>query len=83
MVKDSFFTGLLAGNWVITAAGEAAFESISDGATLKGWRVNAQTGHSRNNQHKSGGKWVLTDRAIVGSQDLSGNGGILITDASF
>ena len=83
LVKNSFFTGLLAGNWVITTAGEAAFESIFDGATLKGWHVSAQTGHSRVNQHKSGGKWVLTDGAIVGSQDLPGNGGILITDASF
>jgi len=81
--KILFFTGLLAGNWVIAAAEEAAFESIFDGATLKGWHVSAQTGHSRVSQHKSGGKWVVIDGAIVGSQDLPGNGGILITDASF
>ena len=81
--KILFFTGLLTGNWGITAAEESAFESIFDGATLKGWHISAQTGHSRVSQHKSGGKWVIIDGAIVGSQDLPGNGGILITDASF
>ena len=81
--KILFFTGLLTGNWVITAAEKSAFESIFDGATLKGWHINAQTGNSRVSQHKSGGKWVVIDGAIVGSQDLPGNGVILITDASF
>ena len=81
--KILFFTGLLTGNWGITAAEESAFESIFDGATLKGWHISTQTGRSRVSQHKSGGKWVVIDGAIVGSQDLPGNGGILITGASF
>ena len=63
--KILFFTGLLTGNWVITAAEEPAFESIFDGATLKGWHVSTQTGHSRVSQHKSGGKWVVIDGAPV------------------
>jgi len=59
----------------------ADFEPIFDGKTLAGWHASAQTGHS--SQHKSGGRWVVEDGAIVGSQDIPGNGGILITDAKF
>jgi len=59
------------------------FESIFDGQTLKGWHVSAQTGHSRASQHQTGGRWVVEEGAIVGSQDIPGNGGILITDELF
>ena len=31
----------------------------------------------------SGGKWVVENGAIVGSQDIPGNGGIVITDEQF
>ena len=61
----------------------ADFEPIFDGQTLNGWHANAQTGHSRASEHKSGGRWVVEDGAIVGSQDIPGNGGILITDELF
>ncbi|MCX6877393.1 MAG: DUF1080 domain-containing protein [Verrucomicrobia bacterium] len=62
---------------------DADFQSIFDGKTLAGWHTSAQTGHSRASDNKSGGRWVVEDGAIVGSQDIAGNGGILLTDTKF
>jgi hypothetical protein len=62
---------------------EKGFKSIFDGKTLKGWHVSAESGHSGASNHKSGGRWVVEDDAIVGSQDVPGNGGLLITDAAY
>ncbi len=59
---------------------ETGFVAIFDGKTLKGWKVSAKSGHSRTSGNKSGGKWEVIDGAIVGSQDVPGNGGILITE---
>jgi len=59
------------------------FETIFDGKSLSGWHVSAQTGHSGASMHTSGGKWQLLDGAIVGSQDIPGNGGIILTDRQF
>jgi hypothetical protein len=59
------------------------FVPIFDGQTLKGWHVSAQTGHSAASKNKSGGKWVVENGAITGSQDIPGNGGIIITDEKF
>jgi hypothetical protein len=56
---------------------------LFDGKTLKGWSVSAETGHSRVSKNTSGGKWVVENGAIVGSQDVPGNGGIVITDQKF
>lgn len=56
------------------------FVSIFDGKTLNGWKISAKTGHSRASKNKSGGKWEVKDGAIVGCQDIPGNGGILITE---
>ena len=42
--------------------------------------MSAQTGHSAASQHKTAGRWVVDDGAITGSQDVPGNGGILLTD---
>jgi hypothetical protein len=56
---------------------------IFDGKTLDGWHISAKTGHSRASKHESGGKWVIEDGAIIGSQDIPGNGGIVITDEKF
>ncbi len=64
-------------------ADETGFVPIFDGKTLKGWHASARTGHSRASGNKSGGRWVVEDGAIVGSQDIKGNGGILITDAPY
>jgi len=62
---------------------DAGFEAIFDGKSLQGWHASAKTGHSGASQHKSGGRWVVEDGVIVGSQDIPGNGGILITDEQF
>src|SRR5215813_5405929 len=59
------------------------YSSIFDGKSLKGWHVSAQTGHSRASKNKSGGRWVVEDGALVGSQDVKGNGGLLITDKAY
>ena len=61
----------------------AGFVSIYDGKTLTGWHVSAKTGHSRASKSQSGGKWVVEEGAIVGSQDIPGNGGLIITDEQF
>lgn len=66
---------------VIVFAAESV--SLFDGQTLNGWHVSAKTGHSRASGNTTGGKWVVQDGAIVGSQDLPGNGGIILTDELF
>ena len=58
---------------------DTGFVDIFDGKTLKGWKVSAKSGHSRKSKNKSGGRWVVEDGALVGSQDAPGNGGIIIT----
>ena len=60
-----------------------SFVSIFDGRTLAGWHVSAKTGHSRASQNQSGGRWVVENGALVGSQDLPGNGGLIITDQHY
>ncbi len=62
---------------------DEGFVSIFDGESLKGWTVSAKTGHSGKSKNKSGGKWVVQDKAIVGSQDEPGNGGIVITEKQY
>ena len=62
---------------------EAGFESLFDGQTFAGWHASAQTGHSRASENQTGGRWVVEDGVILGSQDIPGNGGILITDEPF
>ena len=69
--------------WFVRAQTEASFVSLFDGKTLKGWHVSAKTGHSRASKNQTGGKWVVENGAIVGSQDIPGNGGIVITDEEF
>jgi len=59
------------------------FVAIFDGKTLDGWKVSAKTGHSGKSKNKTGGKWVAQDGAIVGSQDIPGNGGIIITEKEY
>jgi hypothetical protein len=59
------------------------YVSIFDGKTLKGWHVSAESGHSRVSKNKSGGKWVVEDGIIVGTQDIPGNGGLIITDKKY
>lgn len=62
---------------------EEGFVPIFDGKSLAGWHVSAKSGHSRTSKNQSGGKWVVEDGAIVGSQDVPGNGGLIVTDAEY
>ena len=62
---------------------DEGFSPIFNGKDLTGWKVSAKTGHSRTSKNKSGGKWVVEDGAIVGSQDVPGNGGIIITEKQY
>lgn len=64
-------------------ADEARWESLFDGKSLAGWHVSAKSGHSRTSGNTSGGLWVVEDGAVVGSQDVPGNGGILLTNREF
>lgn len=59
------------------------FVPIFDGKSLAGWHISAASGHSGTSKHQSGGRWVVEDGAIVGSQDIPGNGGIIITDKAY
>jgi len=67
----------------LAQAADDSFISLFDGKTLAGWHPSVQTGHSAASQHKTAGRWVVEDGAIVGSQDIPGNGGILLTDEAF
>ncbi|MBI1917783.1 MAG: DUF1080 domain-containing protein [Planctomycetes bacterium] len=62
---------------------DKGFVSLFDGKTLKGWHVSAKSGHSAKSKHTSGGRWVVEGSAITGSQDVPGNGGLLITDKQY
>jgi hypothetical protein len=65
------------------SADENGFVSIFDGNTLKGWHVSAQTGHSRASKNTTGGKWYAEAGVMLGTQDIPGNGGIIVTDAKY
>lgn len=67
-------------NIVVT---ELDFQPLINGRDLAGWHISGQTGHSRASNHQSGGRWLLEDGAIVGSQDIPGNGGIILTDKQY
>jgi Domain of Unknown Function (DUF1080) len=62
---------------------QEGFVTLFDGKSLQGWHVSASTGHSRTSGNTSGGRWVVEDGAITGSQDVPGNGGLILTDAEY
>jgi hypothetical protein len=62
---------------------DTGFVEIFNGKTLDGWHVSTATGHSRTSGNKSGGRWVVEDGAILGSQDVPGNGGIIVSDKQY
>lgn len=68
---------------ISAGAAEEDFIPIFDGKTLDGWHPSARTGHSRASENMSAGKWFVKDGAIHGTQDIPGNGGIIITDAQY
>ena len=65
------------------AVAQDGFTPLFNGKNLDGWHVSAETGHSKASKNKSGGRWVVDKGAMVGSQDIPGNGGIIITDRKF
>jgi hypothetical protein len=67
-------------NIVVT---ELGFRSLYNGQDLSGWHVSSQTGHSKASGNTTGGRWVVEDGAITGTQDVPGNGGIVLTDEKF
>ncbi len=69
--------------WALGTGWCGQWQSIFDGKTLSGWHVSAKSWHSHVSGNKSGGRWVVENGAIVGSQDVPGNGGIIITDATY
>lgn len=75
-----FPAALSAAEFPVEKLDDTGFVTIFDGKTLDGWHVSTKTGHSRTSNHTSGGRWVVEDGAITGSQDVPGNGGIIITD---
>ncbi len=80
------FTWLIAGTAAAAWAQEKnadEWTTLFDGKTLSGWNVSAKSGHSGTSGNKSGGRWVVKDGAITGSQDQPGNGGIVLTEAKF
>jgi hypothetical protein len=79
----AIMTPLVSVGFSYAQAAEAGFQSIFDGKTLTGWHVSAKTNHSKTSGNKTGGRWVVEKGAIVGSQDVPGNGGIVITDKPF
>lgn len=62
---------------------EDGFVSLFDGQSLTGWHISAQSGHSATSGNKSGGRWVVENGAITGSQDVPGNGGLIVSDAEY
>ncbi len=59
------------------------YVAIFDGKSLDGWHISAKSGHSGKSKNKSGGKWVVKDGYITGTQDEPGNGGIIVTDKKY
>jgi hypothetical protein len=57
--------------------------SIFNGKSLSGWHVSALSAHSEASGYRSGGRWQVEGGAITGTQDVPGNGGILVTDETF
>jgi len=77
------YTAALADDFKREPLDSTGFVSIFDGRTLAGWHISAETGHSGASKHKSGGRWVVEQSAITGSQDIPGNGGIILTDKPY
>jgi hypothetical protein len=87
-MKRTFFAAACLTEILLSPMARAQVEAptwrvLFDGTSLKGWHVSAKSGHSRTSQNTSGGKWEIKDGAIVGSQDVPGNGGLILTDERF
>jgi hypothetical protein len=60
-----------------------SYISLFNGKDLTGWHISSKSGHSAKSGKKSGGKWVVVDGYITGTQDEPGNGGIIVTDKKY
>lgn len=83
MLLTGLATALVSAVGLWAQSQDDGFLSIFDGSSLKGWHISAKTGHSRASKNQTGGRWVVENGAIVGSQDIPGNGGIVITDEQY
>jgi len=59
----------------VADSGGGGWRSLFGGKTIQGLHVRRQTGESRASGNKTGGRWVVEGRLIVGNQDIIGNGG--------
>ena len=57
--------------------GPSAFQSIFNGTNLDGWHI------SQVNHHGKTTGWTVDNKAITGTQDRPGHGGILLTDKRY
>lgn len=55
----------------------AGWVPIFNGESLTGWHVSDKTGHG------TGGKWMVENGAIVGTQDRPENGGVILTKQTY
>ena len=83
MIKAYFAGALIAACALEVPAADSGFVSIFDGSSLKGWHVSGKSGHSTASKNQSGGRWVVEKGAIIGSQDIPGNGGLVLTDEKY
>ena len=66
-----------------TQTNETGFSVHFRRQDAQGLARQRQDGPQRRQQATNGGQWVVEDGAIIGSQDIPGNGGIVITDEQF
>ncbi|MFM7751310.1 MAG: DUF1080 domain-containing protein [Opitutaceae bacterium] len=64
-------------------ATDAGWRPLFDGKSLAGWKPTAKSPHSKASGNRTGGRWVVEDGAISGSQDTPRNGGLLLTTEEF
>ena len=60
-----------------------SWQPLFNGRSLAGWKPSAQSNHSKASGNKTAGHWRVEDGMIVGSQDTTNNGGLLLTEAEF
>lgn len=83
LMKTPLLLSLAVAVVIPCVAEDESWISLFDGTSLDQWHVSAKSGHSATSGHQSGGKWELVDGAITGSQDVPGNGGLIMTNEIF
>ncbi len=67
----------------LARAAGATWQPLTDGRTLAGWRPAPGSPHSKASGNRSAGRWFAEAGVIFGSQDMPGNGGLLLTVADY